>query len=194
MNTRGNQQQAYPSAHLHMISIVIIYAFFAIYFFKQAFLQHSFTEILFSGLLGAFIWTFVEYLVHRFLLHSKPERTLLKKFQFYMHGEHHLHPTDPKRFLVPLFVSLPASTLSYVGFKLIFSSYADPIFAGYILGYILYDFVHYSVHYFRCQSRIGKWFKQYHFRHHFKENDRYFGVSNPLWDYVLFTAKLGKRK
>jgi sterol desaturase/sphingolipid hydroxylase (fatty acid hydroxylase superfamily) len=31
--------------------------------------------------------------------------------------------------------------------------------------------------------------KQYHLRHHYKDDDVGFGISSPLWDYVFGTTR-----
>jgi len=30
--------------------------------------------------------------------------------------------------------------------------------------------------------------KQYHLRHHYKDDDRGYGVSSPFWDYIFRTV------
>jgi len=33
------------------------------------------------------------------------------------------------------------------------------------------------------------WLKQYHLRHHYKDDHAGYGVSSPLWDYVFRTTR-----
>jgi sterol desaturase/sphingolipid hydroxylase (fatty acid hydroxylase superfamily) len=38
------------------------------------------------------------------------------------------------------------------------------------------------------RSGYWKFIKRYHMAHHFKNPDAIYGVSSPVWDYVLHTA------
>ena len=60
--------------------------------------------------------------------------------------------------------------------------------SGLLVGYIIYDMVHYYTHHAKPKSRIGKYLKRYHLAHHHKEPDLLFGVRNPLWDIVFRTG------
>jgi sterol desaturase/sphingolipid hydroxylase (fatty acid hydroxylase superfamily) len=33
------------------------------------------------------------------------------------------------------------------------------------------------------------WLKQYHLRHHYKDDHTGYGISSPLWDYVFRTTR-----
>jgi sterol desaturase/sphingolipid hydroxylase (fatty acid hydroxylase superfamily) len=63
----------------------------------------------------------------------------------------------------------------------------DPLFAGFILGYLAYDLIHYATHHFMMRKGALKFLKRYHMQHHYKTPDRRFGVSSPLWDMVFGT-------
>jgi sterol desaturase/sphingolipid hydroxylase (fatty acid hydroxylase superfamily) len=38
------------------------------------------------------------------------------------------------------------------------------------------------------KSKVGRFLKTYHMRHHYQDSDTAYGVSNPLWDYVIGTV------
>ena len=60
--------------------------------------------------------------------------------------------------------------------------------AGWILGSLLYDGIHYSYHH--GPDLPFKWYqkmKAAHMRHHFRDNSIEFGVTTPIWDYVFGT-------
>lgn len=66
------------------------------------------------------------------------------------------------------------------------------------LGYITYDLTHYSLHHIdTSKNRNGLFHRlqQYHNQHHFGGEEAGFGVSSPLWDYIIGTTfKLNKKK
>lgn len=65
------------------------------------------------------------------------------------------------------------------------------------LGYITYDLMHYSLHHIDTSNHKGGWFhrlQQYHNQHHFGGEDAGFGVSSPLWDFIIGTTYKNKKK
>ena len=70
---------------------------------------------------------------------------------------------------------------------------AFPIFAGFIAGYLAYDYTHYHVHHHTPKTRLGKRLREQHMRHHFQDHRYGFGVSTPLWDAVFRTLPRRRR-
>ena len=62
-----------------------------------------------------------------------------------------------------------------------------PLFAGFSLGYLIYDLTHYATHHFAMRSGYLKYLRRYHMMHHFKTPNARFGVSSPVWDKVFGT-------
>jgi len=168
--------------------------------------------LLFVG--GALLWTVAEYIVHRFTFHPGPViegqvreivaglkpgepalramRTLRQKQYFLAHGVHHDFPNDTLRLVMPPSVSIPLAVLFYALFTGIFGRAAGPaLFAGLVAGYIAYDTIHYAVHHFSLHGRVTLFLKKHHFRHHYQDSTRNFGVSSPLWDFVAGTYSPG---
>src|SRR5947199_368900 len=56
---------------------------------------------------GAFIWSFTEYIMHRFLFHYHPTSNFGKRLHFIFHGVHHDYPNDAKRLVMAPAVSIP---------------------------------------------------------------------------------------
>jgi sterol desaturase/sphingolipid hydroxylase (fatty acid hydroxylase superfamily) len=48
--------------------------------------------------------------------------------------------------------------------------------------------LHYHVHHHSASTRLGRWLRELHMRHHFQDHDRGYGVSAPFWDHVFGTA------
>ena len=64
--------------------------------------------------------------------------------------------------------------------------------AGMMVGYLIYDSTHFLVHHYSMPTKFGKFIKRHHMRHHFKDPDKDYGVSSPLWD-VIFRTFSGDR-
>jgi dihydroceramide fatty acyl 2-hydroxylase len=174
-------------SRLHPAVPVVVYLPVCGYFFVGAGSSQGFAPAL-AGLLGGLLlWTLVEYWFHRALFHYQPKTGWGKRISFLVHGIHHDYPQDSSRLVMPLLVSVPLA-LAFGGFfRLAFGAwYAGP-FAGFTLGYVVYDSLHYAVHHLRLPGRLGRWIKRHHLRHHFTEEHAGYGVTSPLWDLVFRT-------
>jgi len=144
-------------------------------------------------LVGLFIWTFSEYVLHRFVFHFKPRKPWQERVAFLFHGIHHAQPKVKTRLVMPPAVSFPLALLFFGLFYLVFdlllnaSQWMYPAFAGFLIGYLIYDLMHYATHHFPMRKGIWKELKRLHMRHHYKYPNLLFGVSSPLWDYVFST-------
>jgi len=140
-------------------------------------------------LLGILLWTLVEYLIHRYLFHYEPKTRLGKRLHYIIHGVHHDYPNDARRLVMPPSISVPLAFLFYGVFLLIFGRLTPSVFGGLVFGYICYDMLHYATHHFPMKSGVWLWLKQYHLRHHYKDDHVGYGISSPLWDYVFRTTR-----
>jgi sterol desaturase/sphingolipid hydroxylase (fatty acid hydroxylase superfamily) len=151
-------------------------------------------ELVLLTLAGAVIWTLTEYWLHRLVFHWEPDNTFGRRMHFIIHGIHHDHPNDKLRLVMPPAVSIPLAALFFIGFTLLFGTpQAYPLFAGFIGGYLVYDYMHYYVHHFVPKSTLGKKLREQHMRHHFQDHRFGFGVSSPLWDAVFRTMPRRRR-
>jgi len=155
----------------------------------KALVQIQIGFINFIGLfaLGLFVWTFVEYIMHRFVFHYMPaDKPWAQRLHFIFHGVHHDYPSDAKRLVLPPSVSIPLATLFYFLFNAILpANYIFGFFPGFILGYLFYDISHYAIHHFNFKGNIWKKIKQHHMLHHYQDASKGYGVSSSLWDIVL---------
>jgi sterol desaturase/sphingolipid hydroxylase (fatty acid hydroxylase superfamily) len=144
--------------------------------------------------LGVVAWTLIEYLLHRYLFHLVPEPTFESRFkQFMVHGYHHEFPNDRMRLVAPLLLSLPiGAVLAGAYYFLLGPNVWLTWFAGTATGYLAYDWIHYYTHHFRPTSRLGKFLRRYHMEHHYRDSESHFGISSPLWDWILGTARSQK--
>jgi sterol desaturase/sphingolipid hydroxylase (fatty acid hydroxylase superfamily) len=164
--------------------------------------------------IGLLIWTFIEYLLHRFAFHAPDEimketheisaglalnepvipalPSLRHVIYFIFHGVHHEYPSDSMRLVMPPVASLPMGVVAWFIFLLIFGGKAIPAFAGLLVGYLIYDTTHFVLHHKSVPTAFGKMIKKAHMRHHFLDPDENYGVSSPLWD-VVFRTYGGKK-
>lgn len=139
---------------------------------------------------GYLAWTLTEYSVHRYLFHLELPGETGARIHFLIHGIHHDHPSDPLRLVMPPLMSIPVIGLTWVGASLVFGAPLKyPLMAGYLLGIVIYDELHYHLHCRRPGTRIGVWLRRIHMLHHFRDPESHFGVSAPYWDYVFGTAR-----
>ena len=137
---------------------------------------------------GLVIWTPTEYWLHRLVFHWQPKFRGGDRLHFIIHGVHHDHPNDAMRLVMPPAASIPLAALFFGLFVLIFGSpHALPLFAGFIAGYLVYDYTHYHLHHHTPRTDLGRKLREQHMRHHFQDHHYGFGVSSPLWDVVFRT-------
>ncbi len=140
-------------------------------------------------IVGMFSWTFFEYILHRFLFHYAPKNERLKKIFYYFHEVHHDYHYDRYRLVAPPLMSVTLATAFYFLFRITLGS-PDmwPFFAGFLVGYLCYDYVHYFIHFSQPKFNVSKILRRHHLQHHFAWSNRWYGVSSPLWDYIFGTA------
>ena len=123
---------------------------------------------------GLFVWTLLEYILHRFLFHLDeylPDNRVGITAHFLLHGIHHYLPMDKYRLVMPptLFLVLATPFWKFAHTVLWFNWYAATIaYSGGIFGYICYDLTHYFLHH----RNLPAWWRQlkkYHLKHHFAD-------------------------
>ena len=130
-------------------------------------------------LLGLFVFSFMEYVVHRWMFHGPPQP---------MATGHAAHPREPRGYeALPFFV--PALVLAAVtGLCALWMPAPDAwlLASGIAFGYVAYGIGHFMIHHRRFRHPLlRKWAARHHIHHHHPE--RNFGVTSPLWDAVLGT-------
>jgi sterol desaturase/sphingolipid hydroxylase (fatty acid hydroxylase superfamily) len=124
--------------------------------------------------------------MHRFVFHHAPETRASVAIQYLIHGVHHAYPDDSRRWMLPLGITIPIAIVLAAAAWLIGTPAMAGV-AGFIHGYLVYDLIHYTVHARGGRSRMVRWLRAYHMRHHYGTPDRQFGVSSALWDVVFRT-------
>jgi sterol desaturase/sphingolipid hydroxylase (fatty acid hydroxylase superfamily) len=144
-------------------------------------------QIILLAALGLAIWTFAEYLLHRFVLHHWP----------YFVDMHQAHHDEAQEMIgAPTIFSLAFFYVTiYLPLLLAFGmGNALPIFSGFIAGYLAFDAVHYSVHHLQGQNRVLRFWKKLHAIHHHGNADTNYGVLTDFWDRVFGTYSATMRR
>jgi sterol desaturase/sphingolipid hydroxylase (fatty acid hydroxylase superfamily) len=176
--------------HVHWSVPLIVFLPVVTYFLWQALETPALGAgaIVLTVAAGLLVWTFTEYILHRYVFHYEPKSVIGKRLHFLLHGVHHDYPNDSLRLVMPPVVSLPLAAIFYFFFLFVMGpTYLPGFFAGFIVGYLFYDMIHYATHHAPMKSTTGLLLKQHHMRHHYQTDDFNYGVSSPLWDFVFGT-------
>jgi sterol desaturase/sphingolipid hydroxylase (fatty acid hydroxylase superfamily) len=138
-------------------------------------------------LAGMFFWTFFEYLMHRFAFHYIAESPRAQRFIYVLHGNHHEYPRDKERLFMPPVPSLIIASVIFTLLYLGIGNNAFMFFPGFILGYLMYGTMHYAIHAWNPPFRWMKPLWRNHHLHHYKEQEKGFGVSTTIWDRIFGT-------
>lgn len=140
---------------------------------------------------GWFVWTLVEYLLHRYIFHFEPHGETQEQVAYLIHGIHHDYPWDADRLVMPPLVSIGVGAVLWFPIQfLVGQPYNLAFFCGIAIGYVAYDLIHYATHHNKPKTAVGRYLRAYHMVHHFKTPLRRYGVSIPLWDYVFRTQPI----
>ena len=133
-------------------------------------------------LCGAFVFSFVEYSMHRWLFHAPVS------FATAIHHKHHVYPRDATAMPFPCSAGAAFLLWSYLPF--IMSEQSTCFFAtGFLTAYFYYTVIHHLQHTIRITDlRVrcyrGRW--KAHAVHHAK-TDKNYGVTTAFWDRVFGT-------
>lgn len=138
-------------------------------------------------LLGLVLFTWVEYMVHRYVFHMKVYNQARAKLQYTIHGVHHEFPKDKDRLAMPPLMSVTIATILLLILKVVLGDLVFSFLPGFLVGYTAYLSVHYMVHAYAPPKNFFKALWINHSVHHYKDGEIVFGVSSPLWDYIYGT-------
>jgi sterol desaturase/sphingolipid hydroxylase (fatty acid hydroxylase superfamily) len=144
------------------------------------------TALLFLG--GVFFWTFFEYIMHRFVFHWVSDNPRIQRISYVLHGNHHEYPRDRQRLFMPPVPSLIIASIIFLLMNLVIGQNVFAFFPGFMIGYLMYGSMHYAIH---AWNPPYKWMKpiwRNHHLHHYKSEEKGFGVSSHIWDKVFGTA------
>ena len=175
------------------LTIFVVYATSLLYW------SVTHTSLLISTTVGLFFlgfisWTFVEYMMHRYVYHIRTHTDFRKRFQYKAHGFHHEYPKDKGRLAMPPLLSITIATILLLLFRVIMGDFTFAFLPGFLVGYAFYLSVHYMVHIYQPPRNVLRFLWVNHSVHHYKDGDQVFGVSSPLWDYVFGTMRVREKQ
>ncbi|XP_073687938.1 fatty acid 2-hydroxylase [Garra rufa] len=146
----------------------------------------------FIFMFGMFLWSFVEYCIHRFVFHMRPpaHNYYLITLHFLLHGQHHKSPFDGSRLVFPPSLAAIVIGAFYLILRQVLSEgLGTSLFVGGLCGYVVYDMIHYYLHYGSPQKGSYLYgLKAYHVKHHFEHQRAGFGITTTFWDYPFKTV------
>lgn len=136
--------------------------------------------------LGAFFWTFMEYVLHRFAFHERRGANYGSRQHLAHHAKRDYTVDSQVLAWIGVFV-VGLGPLNLLG-RWAFGPVVGWSFGGgYVVGYFFYEWVHAAAHLWAPRTAYGHWLRRHHFHHHFAEPLRNHGVTMPLWDHVFGT-------
>jgi sterol desaturase/sphingolipid hydroxylase (fatty acid hydroxylase superfamily) len=127
---------------------------------------------------GLLLWTPIEYVTHRYLLH-----------RIAPHFQHHDEPTVLEYLFAPLWLSSTFAVALWGILTLALHSWqrAALVEAGTISGYLFYEALHIRIHSQAAGGVLLRFWRKHHYYHHFADDTRCYGVTSPVWDVVFRT-------
>jgi len=145
------------------------------------------TRALVSALLGAFGWTFLEYVIHRWMGHDR-------RLRWTPFGKEHLRHHVEGGYFAPAWKKLVAAAvtstlLSGPAILLAGAPSGLAFVAGLMAMYGAYEVLHRLEHVREGMGAYGRWARRHHFTHHYVDARCNHGVTSPLWDLVFGTYR-----
>ena len=162
-----------------------VICFLLYYSFAKVDFTWSYIVLLFFA--GILSWTLFEYLMHRFVFHYVAHSPRTQRLIYIIHANHHEYPRDKERLFMPPAPSLIMACIVFTLQYAAIGNNAFVFFPGFLLGYLIYGTMHYAIH---AWNPPFKWMKplwRNHHLHHYKEQEKGFGVSTTIWDRVFGT-------
>ena len=149
------------------------------------------SAVLVLVVLGFLSWGPIEYVLHRFIFHfdarSNSGRTLI----YAAHMSHHENPKTTNNLFASMKISLPIATTYWLLAWAALGTWrtASYLFAGLIVGYFSYEWLHFQAHQRRSRLPLFRYLKKYHLLHHYRTPGLRFGVTSPFFDFLFGTFR-----
>lgn len=151
--------------------------------------QLSLNAVTLFGMGALLTWSLLEYSLHRWLFHPPESWGSFGRLVRRIHAKHHDRPLDKVFALVPP-VNAAVVLLALSGlFSFVIPIEGLPVFTGFfILGYLFYEFLHLAMHHRKPKTALGRYLYEHHLHHHGHGEEGNYGVTSPLWDWLLGTS------
>lgn len=134
--------------------------------------------VTFAG--GLLFFSFFEYAIHRWLFHGSVPAIVAS------HRSHHDDPSgyDATPFFIPALI-----LLSFTGLTVMLepANFAYMFGGSVALGYVTYGLSHFAIHHHRFHAFFARRWAAHHLIHH-RHSSANFGVTSPLWDFIIRTS------
>ncbi|MBW2697861.1 MAG: sterol desaturase family protein [Deltaproteobacteria bacterium] len=135
--------------------------------------------------LGVFIWSLMEYVIHRWLGHDvrlRPNPYAAEHVPHHSEGNY-FAPRWTKALAAIAMIGLCGGPAIWVA-----GASTGLAFVGALAGgYLGYEVMHWRQHTQRGFRATSRFVRRHHFYHHFTDPKLNYGVTSPLWDWVFRT-------
>jgi len=155
----------------------LFYINFYFWFFMKLLLSLYYGINIYFVSHGFLMWSFWEYLYHRYIMHG------LKNTVYYhkLHGYHHLYPTKISH--IPIFQYIIVSPVFFISSYYINPSFVFSYAIGHLSGLFCFEKMHYFIH---NDVNKEKNYTKYHLYHH-KYPNKAFCFTTPCFDILCGT-------
>jgi hypothetical protein len=137
---------------------------------------------------GLLIWIVAEYCFHRFAFHNNNLSPRTYELLAYNHANHHDHPENTANLFLPLRLTMPIALVLFFTACVIFGvALATFLLLGMFIGLSFYEFVHYQAHNKFYKFWPFNYLTRRHLAHHYETENRKFGVTSPIMDWIMGT-------
>jgi len=134
--------------------------------------------------LGLALWSFAEYLMHRFAMHEAKGRGMASK-------EHLKHHAERDSVLESWYFAWSGVVLVGTAMGWLAAQALGPVGwalgLGWVAAYGIYDWIHWRAHRRPIANPYERFVRRHHFHHHFGHPMANHGVTSPFWDMVFGT-------
>jgi len=149
------------------------------------FMESTVLTVIIAAVAGVFLWSIMEYTLHRFLGH---DRRTMPNFFSVEHSRHHREGN----YFAPAIKKAGAAlvvTLAVLPLAVLVAGWVPgAVFtAAFVTMYATYEFIHRRAHTHPGIGPYGRFVRRHHFHHHFGNPRSNHGVTSPVWDLVFGT-------
>ena len=153
-----------------------------------SYLGISWQAILLFFISGIFLWSFVEYIIHRFVFHHRSQNKHVRKIVYAVHGIHHAHTKDTDKLYVPFVPAMLMKMLLLLLFYFTIGPIGFPLLAGLVTMHQFYNLIHYLIHTDAYPNNVFlNRLRNNHLKHHQGHGGKCFGVTTTLFDRLFGT-------
>ena len=136
-----------------------------------------------AAVAGAFTWSLLEYLIHRWLGHKFRRNPFAVEHTRHHSEGNYFAATWKKAAVATLFAGLTIGPAIW----LLGTVAGGAWVAGFVSFYVWYEVLHRRCHTHAPVNAYGAWARRNHFWHHYGDVRCNHGVTSPVWDHVFRT-------